>query len=80
MPKKKKLYVDVPKLLLYETIDHLLFAYIMGVQEIAPTASLQKSVELFMERFNLNEDNYPLDQAKQTWYRMLESYREFRKT
>lgn len=80
MPKKKKFYVDVPKMLLYETLDNHLFAYVMGMQRALPSATLQRSIELFMEDYNLHEDNYPLDQAKQTWYRMLESYRVFRKT
>jgi len=80
MSKPKKYYMDVPKMLLYETLDNHLFAYIMGMQRGMPSATLQRTIELFMEDYNLNEDNYPLDQAKQTYYRMLESYRKFRKT
>lgn len=79
MPKRKKYYIDFPKLLLYEAFDHLMFSYILGMQRGMPSATLKKCMELFMEDYNLNEDNYPMEQALQTWYRMFKSYVIFRK-
>jgi len=79
MPKKKKLYTNVPKLLLYEAVDHCLFAYVTGMQRAMPSVSLTKALELFMEEFNLTEDEYPLDHARLTWYRMMKDFRDFRK-
>ena len=79
MPKKKKLYVDLPKLLLYEAVDHCLFSYVLGMQRAIPTVSLAKALDMFLEEFNLSEDEYPLEHAKITWYRMMEDYKDFRK-
>lgn len=79
MPKKKKLYVDMPKLLLYEAVDHCLFSYVLGMQRAMPSVGIAKAVELFIEEFGLDEDTYPLEHAKITWYRMVEDYRNFRK-
>lgn len=80
MPKKKKYYVNLPKLLLYEALDHLMFSYIMGMQRGMPTATIKRCMELFMYDYNLHEDNYPMDHAFSTWYRMHKSYVEFHKT
>lgn len=80
MPKKKKYYVNLPKLILYEALDLLMFSYIMGMQRGMPSATLKKCMELFIDDYNLNEDNYPMEQALQTWYRMHKMYVVFRKT
>ena len=78
MPKKKKLYVDYPDFLLHETLDHCMFAYILGLQRGLPTVTLHRSMELFMEDFNLNEDIFPLEFGKATWYRMHPKYVKLR--
>ena len=79
MPKKKQTYVDFPEFLLQEVLDHLTFAYILGMQRGMPTVTTHKAIELFMEDFNLTEDIFPLDQGKRTWYRMHEKYVKLRK-
>lgn len=79
MPKKKKFYIDLPKMVLFDTLDNSMFGYVLGMQRAMPSVSRRKCIELFMEDYNLNEDNYPLEQAMQTWYRMMEAYRKFRK-
>lgn len=80
MPKRKKYYIDIPKLLLYDTLDKLMFGYVMCGRRTLPSASLKMLVEAFMEDYNLCEDDYPVEQALQTWYRMFDSYRkEWRK-
>ena len=80
MPRIKKYYVDLPKLILYDALDKLMFGYVMGIQDGMPSLSLKRSMEMFMDKYNLNEDNYPLEQGLHTWYKMFESYRDFRKT
>ena len=79
MPKDKKIYIDIPKFYRYDAIDKFMFAYINGVRRAVPSTSIHKAMELFMDDFLLTEDEYPMEQAKQTWYRMMESYKEYRK-
>ena len=79
MPKKKKYYVDLPKLILYDTLDKLMFGYVMGTMDTLPSVSLKIAMERFIETYQLHEDNYPFDQGLATWYRMFDSYREWRK-
>lgn len=79
MPKKKKLYVDYPDFLLHEVLDYCMFGYILGMQDAMPSVTLHKAMELFMDKFNLSEDQYPLDYGKQIWYRMHPKYVKLRK-
>jgi len=79
MPKKKKLYIDYPEFLLYEVLDHCMFCYILGIQDAMPSTRLNEAMEMFMDKFNLNEDIYPLDQGLRIWYRMHSSYVKMRK-
>jgi len=79
MPKKKKLYIDFPEFLLHEVLDHCMFSYILGLQDAMPSIQLNQAMEMFMDKFNLCEDIYPLDQGLRTWYRMHEKYVKIRK-
>lgn len=77
MPKKKKLYVNMPKLIQYEAIDHMMFGYVLGMQKALPATFIRKSIELFLSDFDLTDDQYDLDHAQKTFSRMSHSYREF---
>ena len=67
MPKKKKYYIDVPKLIMYEALDLLMFSFVIGMKRGMPTVTLKRCVELFMDDYNLCEDNYPMDHARKAW-------------
>jgi hypothetical protein len=81
MPKTKGLYVSLPKLLTRQAVDILMLGYVMGYSDSAPIPILQirKGVEKFMQRMDLQEDDYPLDSAIVTYYRMLGEYNNFAK-
>jgi len=79
MPKKKKYYVNMPKLILFETLDHHMFASVYATKNALPSVTLKRAMEVFMESYNLHEDIYPMEQAYQTYYRMFDAYRELRK-
>lgn len=79
MPKDKRFYVDTPKLLRWDSLDKFMFGYVMGMQRALPGNQLNKCMEMYMDDFLLNEDNYPLDHGLMMWYRMLKSYRTYRK-
>jgi len=79
MPKRKQYYIDTDRLLLYDSLDKFMFGYVWAAREILPSLKINKAIEMFKEDFLLSEDTYPLDGALQTYYRMLESYRTYRK-
>ena len=78
MPKKKKYYVNLPQLLIHEPLDLMMFGYHMGAKRALPTAETRRIAELFMEDFNLCEDDYPLDQSIQSYYRLHKKYVQLR--
>jgi len=80
MPKEKQYYIDLPKMLKADSLDKLMFAYILGMQRALPGQSLTRCMDMFMEDFLLHEDNYPKDHGLQAYYRMLKFYRIYRKT
>lgn len=78
MPKKKKYYVNLPKLLIHEPLDLIMFGYQLGAKRALPSAEIRRIAELFMDDFNLSEDDYPMDQGIQSYYRMFHKYVEMR--
>ena len=79
MARRKPFYVNTKKLMMYDSLDKLMFGYVLGMQRALPGNKLNRCVEMFMDEFNLHEDNYPLDHGLQTYYRMLKSFQEYRK-
>lgn len=76
MPKKKGIYVDLPKLLYRDTIDKLLLGYVLGFRNrnVLQVLEVREACKQFMEDFNLGEDDYPLDTAISTFYRLFKEY------
>ena len=79
MPKVKGLYADLPKLLQRQAVDLIMLGYVMGYRHVSPIPVLQikKGLEHFMEDMGLSEDDYPLESAMDTYYRMLKEYNKF---
>jgi hypothetical protein len=80
MPKRKELYntMNIPRLLYRETIDNWMFAYVHGYRHISqlPVLQVKAGIEQFMLDFGLTEDDYPVDSAITTFYRMLGEVRQ----
>jgi hypothetical protein len=56
-----------------------MFGYVLGVTSALPSVTIKKAIELFMEDFNISEDDYSYDSARARFYEYYEQYREFRK-
>jgi len=74
------MYVNFPEFYVSEIVDVALFTYVFGLQRGIPSITIMRAVELFLEDMDLSEDEYPLDQAYRTWYRMHKKYVKLRKT
>jgi hypothetical protein len=79
MPKDKGMYVNLPKLLKRQAIDLIMLGYVMGYRHVSsiPVLQIRKGIQLFMSDMNLSEDDYPLESAVVTYYRMLKEYNKF---
>jgi hypothetical protein len=81
MPRTKGLYTDLPKLLQRQTVDTLMLGYVIGWSKRStfPVLQIKNGVESFMREMNITEDEYPLESAIVTYYRMLKEYNSFKK-
>ena len=80
MPKSKGMYVNLPRLLKRQTVDILMLGYVIGYSKNAPIPILQirKGIMKFMEEMGLSEEDYPVESACTTYYRMLKEYNNFK--
>lgn len=79
MPKTKGIYANLPKLLYRDTVDKILFGYVMGFRHRNQLQILEikAACEQFLEDMELSECDYSLENAMQTFYRMHIVYGEF---
>lgn len=75
MPRNSYLY-NIHKFYTFQTFDHILFGYVLGMTKALPTVSVSKAVESFLADFNLCEDVYCFETARLAYYRILKSMRD----
>ncbi len=80
MPKRKKIFFNVPLMYQRQCIDHILFGYVNGIQKAMPSVSVLECVKYFMEDNGFCEDDYPLETACTTYFRMQKEYYESKRT
>ena len=80
MPREKGLYVHLPRLLKRQAVDLLMLGYVMGYRHKSPLPVLQikTGIEHFKEDMGFSEDDYPLQSAIVTYYRMLDEYNKMK--
>lgn len=79
MPKCKNYLLNVPKFYRFQTFDHIMFGYVQGLRKALPSMTLSDAILMFLDSFEIQEDNYCFDTAKQTYYRILNSIVEMTK-
>ena len=76
MGTSKQIRLNIHKFYTFNSLDHILFGYVMGVTQALPSVSVNKAVEMWLDRFNLCEDVLCLEAARQTYYRILKSLQD----
>lgn len=79
MPKCKNYLLNVQKFYRFQTFDHIMFGYVQGLRKALPSMTLSDAILMFLDSFEIQEDNYCFDTAKQTYYRILNSIIEMTK-
>lgn len=79
MPKERGLYLNLPRLLTRQTMDHILLGYVIGYRHISPLNVLQvrAAVEKFIDDFQLSEDDYPFDTILRNFYKIYDDLIEY---
>ncbi len=73
MPKCKNYLVKIDKFYKFQTFDHICFGYVQGLRKALPSISVNKAIEIFLNTFEIEEDEYCFDAARTTYYRILSS-------
>jgi len=61
MAQTKGYLYSIHKFYTYQSLDMVMFGYVLGATKIAPTVSVTKAIEAFLSDFNLCEDLYCMD-------------------
>lgn len=69
MPEKQ-ITKPIPKLLKRASLDLMVHSYVLGVKDTLETVSTRKAIEMFFQRYNIDEDEYSFETAKRTVERM----------
>lgn len=78
MPKCKNYSASVPRFYKFQTFDHVMFGYVQGLRKALPSMKIQEALLIFLNTFGLTEDDYCLDNARATYYRILNSIIEIK--
>ena len=68
--------LNIHKFYTFNTLDMVLFGYVLGVTQALPSVPINTAIAMWLERFNLCEDSYCHDAARQTYYRILKSLQD----
>jgi hypothetical protein len=74
MSKEKPFENRIPAFYKKNAVDLMLFAYVCGMRRALPAVKTNKCVELYLNEFELSEDDYPLRSAIVTYERLLKDY------
>lgn len=72
MPKEHRIFIDVPRLYKRQALDHIMFGYVTGIRRVLPSESIKKCIIRFLEDNEMSEDDYSLDSALKSFFRMQE--------
>jgi len=79
MPREKEYYINIPKALRAQTLDNWMFAFVTGIRTALPSVGIVNAIGIFMKKFNINEDEYPIDSATVTYNKCLNNWIEYEK-
>lgn len=72
----KNEYINIPKLYKRQSLDLLMFGFVMGMQTALPSLSLRDCIVMFKKCHNLSEDDLPYSGARVSYYRMLKEFKD----
>ena len=74
MSKIKPIEERIPALYRRSAIDQMMFAFVQGCRKTLVTLTIQEGIKMFMETYGLTDDDYPVETARTTFFRMQKEY------
>lgn len=70
MPKTSKIEELIPKIYRQNALNLSLFAYVRGVRSALHTVTVVQAIDMFMDDFGLDDDNFNRGSGLTTYNRM----------
>tara|TARA_R110000787_G_scaffold97665_4_gene201312 strand:+ start:11330 stop:11563 length:234 start_codon:yes stop_codon:yes gene_type:complete len=74
MPSRSGVENSVPKIYQRTALSLMLFGYVTGVRATLHTVTLDQAVNMFIESYGLDEDDYNTESAKNNFNRMQKEF------
>lgn len=71
MSRCKSYLTSIEKFYRAQSLDLIMFGYISGLRKALPTMTLTEALTIFLDAFELSEEEYCYENARQTYYRLL---------
>lgn len=75
MTKLKEVVHSIPGIYRQQTIDNLMYGYVMGMQRALPGTTIKSAIEWFSRDFDLSEEDYSIDCALVSYYKIFKGHR-----
>lgn len=60
----------ISKFINRRSIDLLMFGWVTGIRRQMPAATVEQTVKAFSDFYGIEEDDYPIETMKSTFFRM----------
>lgn len=60
----------ISKFINRRSIDLLMFGWVTGIRKQIPAATVEQTVKAFSDYYGIEEDQYPIESMKSTFFRM----------
>lgn len=80
MSKRKPFEELISDYYMRSAVELSLFNFVSGVLHVLPGCETNKAVKLWLDKFGFEEDEYPLQTAIQNFYKIRDSFTDWKKT
>lgn len=79
MPREKPFLKPIPAFYKRNAEDLMMYAFVEGVRTVLPSMQIKSIIDLFKKKFELDDDDYPVDCAQTTHTTMQRIFFESKK-
>jgi hypothetical protein len=76
MARAKGYFTNVPRFYRWQTYDHIMFGFVIGIRTALPTMGVAEAIRTFLDVQALCEDVYCFETAKAAYYHIAKSLLE----
>ena len=74
MPKEKPIEGSIKNFYKKRAIDLCMYGYVQGFTDALPAVTIREAVCFWMRKYNISEDDYPMDTAVSNYSRIKQDF------